>query len=349
MSKQNAVHVEVKAKPRDRDVATAKVAGRTIKTAEKGDTPLGDVFFYSIKWEWKWNAKEFQRLAAQHGLEKWLPRQITETSAFKRATELLKEDKGSTAAGDDLLIRTAIFVREAPGHHRLRHIVKETRRGREKPEHKHLGSIEYLTGKEVTNGQGPLIFTRDPAVVDGAEVAMFEDMKRRVKEVMRDCLENYTDRDLRNMVDRAVEAMCCIGVRNGGAIYFCPVEERATLKRVHDFLAAVGCEIWVLPVTDAIVTPDQVGQKIVDGVNERCEVLLRQVVEYSKQPDGITSGRYEAALKELQYCTKMVTKYQDLLDLELQAAVLKVQATELKLGEAKKLMRLKTAPVPKGG
>lgn len=343
MSKQTAVHVDVK--PRDRDLATAKVGGRRIKTAGKEDTPLGDVFFYSIKWEWKWNAKEFQRLAAQYGLDKWLPRQITETSAFKRATELLKLDKRKDTVGtgdDEMVIRHQIYVREAQGrgNDRLRHIEKETIRGRHKPEYKHLGSIEYLTGKEA-NGKGPLIFTRDPAVIDATEVAQFEDMKRRVKEVMRDFLENYTDRDLRNMVDRAVEAMCCIGVRNGGAIYFCPVEERATLKRVQEFLSAVGCEIWVLPVTDAIVTPDQVGKKIVDGVNERCEVLLRQVVEYSKQPEGISSGRYEAALKELEYCTKMVGKYQDLLDLELQAAVLKVQATELKLGEAKKLIRTK--------
>lgn len=322
-------------------VASAEVAGQVIKVAGEGDTQLGDVFWFSIRSDWECVAEDMRALWAKHHLhDAWLPREITETSAFKRATELLKEERGKVddeADDDTVVVRHSVFVRDAPGEHRLRHIVKETRKGRDKPKFTPLGTMEY-DAKTGDPKDLHVVYTLDDNVADPALKREFEDMKVRVKATMQHCMQHYTDRDLRNMLDRAVENLHCIPLTRG-ALFFCPIGYRGILANLQAFMKEVGVRFRILPVAEANLSPEDLAQDLVDTIAARCDVLLRQVVEYAKGPRGLTPGRFDSLMREYQGCTKLLDKYESLLDLEVQAAAVKLQATELRMKEMSRLVK----------
>lgn len=320
-------------------------------------------FFYSIPDLLEIPTQHLEALANACGLDqRLLPREIREASAFKRAVESLQKNKTEQVGSGDSAINvcTSISVVPVPDEPRMRHIEKKTRRGSTsqatkkeatKPETTVIGSIEY----DATEG---LIFHCE--AVDLSEIRDFEAMEQEVRASFQHCMTHYSDRDIRNIMTRALRDLNAVTFRGSGGVFVCPVESSGKLDSLVSFLEGLETirlgtvtginkpkdgseekevEIFSVPLANEARVVARVAKCLISTILRECDVIERKAEAWMMDEDGIPLGRLKEMEANLRYIEGLHETYDGFLGANLGQATQRLQRAS---GVVKKLAQTAT-------
>jgi hypothetical protein len=333
VSGSNVIESESESVPPARAVANVTVEGQVVKQAAPGDEQLGDLYFYSIPSNLEVQHDDLKALADQVGLPKaWLPRVTRGENAFQRATKVLEhmvnKEHGKLRMQRQGAAEVAsvswVSLRPAPRQPCFRNVVKETRIGTARPVYETLGQVWF-------NPQGASVdgATQLP---EGPDKDAFGVMVERVRRFYKHYCTHYIDVDIRNLLLRAKWDLATILFRKSGGIYFVPVSKRPLLRTLKEFLQGLGCEIMVIPLSEQVTDPKYIGQKLVGAVDAEAELVLREMEKYMQKP-SLSPERFAGLCNAASRVRALHEEYEGLLNTDLGAAVLKLEAMGARLRE----------------
>lgn len=281
---------------------------------------LGDLFLYSIPLHLEIPTERFHEAARQCGIPGWwLPKPVAPLFAFKRAAHQLRAESAHqllSLGSTKKVMQTAVYVREAPKQAYLRHVIKEIRRGADKPEYLTLGTVAYADGLHFT------CTAQDPALVQE-----FDELKQRLEERYQACQSKYVNKDVQHLMLRAMRLLQALPVRNSGGVFFIPLLHRAPLHRLARFLDALGGESDTFIVHNTPLEAERLAAKLHHVIEADLHSAQGRIHELQLQ-GYIPACRLRHWRDNLAYLQALSKTYEGLLAADLAPAQAALQQTE---------------------
>ena len=273
---------------------------------------LGDLFLYSIPEHLEVPTERLHDAALELGVPApWLPKPVAPLSAFKRAAHLLGAQRANQLLGvgsAQKVMQTALYVREVPRQHYLRHVVKEIRRGADKPEYLTLGTVAFADGLHFTC-----------TAIEPGLIHDFLELKHNLEERYKACLSSYVNKDLQRLMLRAMRHLQALPVRHSGGVFFIPLPHRTLLQRLARFLEHVGGEADTFIVYNTPREAERFAQKLHLVLQEEVQSTQSRIHEMRLQ--GYLPACRQRELREnLAYLQNLGKTYASILAADLAPA-----------------------------
>lgn len=284
--------------------------------ANTEESTLGHLEFHTIS-ECEITRNELNKLLIAHGFEKYLPKEISPSDAFRRATTDIQKSKVETGNPD---IFVNYLVREVYSDRTeiVRKIVVETvdKAGKTlsyQPEEatirydKKADKVEYTASSYLTEG-----------LINEA-IALFE--KHRI---------TYNSRHIREMVFNIIGSFSPISLKPSGGVYFVPAKFTTELTDFIKLVNQLGeSEAYKIPLIRNDENTDMVRKKLQDHIKN----AIWEAAEYLKNPTFDKSNA-NIKLALVKQVVKDFTEYQQVLqdeltDMEDSLSLLKMQARRI--------------------
>ena len=280
------------------------------------DSNLGHIEFHTIS-ECEITRENLERMLISHGFEKYLPKEISPSDAFRRATTDIQKSKVESAT-PDLYLNYLVREVYSDRFEIIRKIVVETvdKAGKTlsyKPEEatirydKKADTVEYKASSYITE-----------ELIDEA-ITLFE--KHKV---------TYNSRHIREMCFNILSELSPISVKPSGGVYFVPASYTRELKEFISLVNELGeSEAYKIPLMRNNENADMVRKKLQDHIKS----AIWEAADYLKNPGFDKSN----ANQKLALVKKVVTDFSEyqrvlqdeLADMDDSLSLLKMQAQKI--------------------
>lgn len=238
----------------------------------------------------------------EKGLEAYIPRPISPSDAFRRATSELAKNNVDTS---DENIKVNYLVREVYSDRKeiVRHIVVE-RINKE-------GKWLYYKPEEAK-----IRYDKENDIVEKhANTIELECLLNEAMELHNKYKVTYNSRHIREMVANILSSMSPISVRPSGGVYFVPKKYEAKLKDLIALINELGnSEGYRIPVISSTENKDMVRKKLKDHIKG----AINEAADYLRNTEKINTSIANAKLELLKQVRQDYEEYKIVLNDELE-------------------------------
>lgn len=261
---------------------------------------FGYLVWYTI-FEADISRDDLQNRLLSHGLEKFMPKEISPNDAFRRGTSSIEQKNVEEFSSQDVIVNFLVRDVFNDKDQIVRHLVVE----RVDRKNKELSYDPEMAIIKFDKNNKSISYTSSSCTASK--------LAEKAKENYSHCLTHYNSRHIREMVYNILASTRPLPVRPSGGVYFVPKEHESTLNSLISVVKSIGdSEVFKIPLVNSAEAKDMVRynlQKHIENTIQSAANFLLSGTENKAEGNK--------RLEEIKRVLNGFKSYQELLSLSM--------------------------------